>query len=135
MSKAIYDAEASVLLKATGSAAVTATAASDAVDFEWEAVNSFAVVVSVSDVETGAGDETYTFSVRSLDSAGANEVAQVTLPSITATGTYYILVDAGTALAIDEDAAKLDLNCTIAGVAPSITYSAWLNPIRGVGRP
>lgn len=135
MSKAIYDAEASVLLQATGTAAVTATAATSAVDLAWEAASTFVVVISVTDVDRGTGDETYTFSVRSLDSAGANEVAQVTIPSITETGTYYIAVDSSTAVKFDADAAKIDLNCVIAGTTPSITYSAWLNPVRGVSRP
>lgn len=134
MSKAIYDAEATVLLKADGSAAVTSTEASTAVDFAWEAGNAFAVVINVTDAVVST-DETYTFSVRSLDSAGSNAVAQVTIPTIAEAGTYYVLVDAGTAVSFDEDAAKIDVNCTIAGTAPSITYSAWLNPIRGVGRP
>lgn len=134
MSKAIYDAEASVLLQATGTAAITATAATDAVDFEWEAGNSFAVVINVSEV-TVSTDETYAFSVRSLDSEGANEVAQVTLPTIAEAGTYLALIDAETAVKLDADAAQIDLNCVVAGTAPSITFSAWLNPIRGAGRP
>lgn len=132
MSNFIYDAESTVVLKADGEAAVTATTTETGVDFNWDAANGFAVGLTVSAVETGAADETYVFSIVSQDEAGANPVDQITLPSITATGQYRILVDGETAAKIDADAAKIAIKATLGGIAPSITYSAVVNPAYGV---
>lgn len=132
MSKFIYDAEASVVLKADGSAAVTATETATAVDFNWGASNGFAVGLTISAVDTGTGDETYVFSIVSLDSAGANPVDQITLPSITTAGSYRFLIDGQTAAKIDADAAKIAVKATLAGTTPSVTYSAVINPAYGV---
>jgi len=131
MSKAIYDAEASVLLRAQGSAAVTATATDAAKAFDWEYAAGFALVVKVSDVETGVGDETYSFTVNALDPAGGNSTDIMTTGAITTAGEYIFALDGDTARLIDADAAQISLTATLGGNAPSITYSAFLNPAFG----
>ena len=134
MSKAIYDAESTVLLRATGSAAITASATT-AVDFSIEAGGAFAVVINVEAFDVADTDEVYTFSVVGQDSAGSNGVTLVTTGAIAETGEHLVYIDADTAVKMaGASVAKLALTATLAGTTPSLTYSAWLNPIRGAGR-
>lgn len=133
MSKAIYDAESTVLLRATGSAALTATATS-AVDFDVDAGGAFAVVINVEAVDV-SGDGTYEFTIGGQDGDGANDVALVTTGAITSTGEHLFLVDADTAAKMaGASVEKLALTATLGGTSPSLTFSAWVNPVRGAGR-
>lgn len=140
MSKAIYDAESTVLLRATGSAAVTATTTS-AVDFAIDAGGAFAVAINVEAVDL-EGDHAYSFSVVGQDAAGSNGVTIVTTGSITKTGEHLVYIDSDTAAKMaGASVKKLGLTATVVGTtstgtttAPSINYSAWLNPVRGAGR-
>lgn len=135
MSKAIYDAGASVLLKADGSAAITSTASTSAVDFDMSAGGTFAVAVNVEALDATTGDETYTISVVGQDSAGANDVTLATFP-VVATGEHLFALDAGTVVKqAGASVAKVLLTATLAGTTPSLTYSAWIQPVRGLGRP
>ena len=70
MSEVIYDVDSSQLLRASGSAALTATTTLDAVEFDMSAGGNFAVAIHVSAVKTSVGDETYTFTVQGADAAG-----------------------------------------------------------------
>lgn len=134
MSKAIYDAESTVLLRATGSAAITSTATS-AVDFKIEAGGAFAVAINVEALDVADADETYSFSVVGQDAAGSNDVTLLTTGPITSTGEHLIYVDADTAVKMaGASVEKLALTATLGGTTPSLTYSAWLNPVRGAGR-
>ncbi len=134
MSKVIYDAGSTVLLKATGSAAVTATA-STSVDLNIGMGGTFVVAVNVEAIKTSATDETYDFSVAGLDSAGSNAVTLTTLGGVSETGEYLIVIDADTAVKLaGSSVEKLQLTVTIDGTSPSITYSAWANPVVGSGR-
>lgn len=134
MSKAIYDAESTVLLRATGSAAVTATTTS-AVDFAIDAGGAFAVAINVESLDVADADEVYTFSVAGQDAAGSNAVTIVTTGPITKTGEHLVYIDSDTAAKMaGASVKKLALTATLAGTTPSLTYSAWLNPVRGAGR-
>lgn len=86
------------------------------------------IVIAVSALATAAADETYTFSAE-VGAAGAaeTEVGRVT---VNGTGQFILALDAATIEALDEDREEIELNLTVAGVAPSITFAAWLAPKR-----
>lgn len=129
MSKAIYDAGSLVLLKATGSAAITSTA-STVVDLNIKMGGAFAIVVNVEAFDTADADETYTFSIVGQDSAGSNDVTIATTGAIVETGEHLILIDSDTAVKLaGASTEKLKLTATLGGTTPSLTYSAWANPI------
>lgn len=135
MSKAIYDAGSTVLLKADGSAAITATA-STVVDLDISLGGTFAVAINVESFDATTGDEVYTFSVAGQDSAGSNDVTLVTMGAIAETGEHLILIDADTAVKLAGDSVKkLKLTATLSGTTPILTYSAWVNSVFGAGRP
>lgn len=141
MSKAIYDAGSTVLLKADASTAVTATSTS-AVDFAIDAGGAFAVAINVEAVDL-EGDHAYSFSVVGQDSAGANDVTIVVTGSIIQTGEHLVYIDSDTAAKMaGASVKKLALTATVVGTnstgtttLPSISYSAWVNPVFGAGRP
>lgn len=135
MSKAIYDAESTVLLKADGSAAITATA-STVVDVDVSMGGTFAVAINVEAFDVANADETYVFSVVGQDSAGSNDVTLATLGAIAETGEHLVLIDAETAVKLaGASTKKLKLTATLAGTTPSLTYSAWVTRVVGAGRP
>jgi hypothetical protein len=133
MSKGIYDAESTVVLRAADSAAVTSTETGTAQVFTWDATPGFAVVLNVSAVKTSATDEAYNLSIESLDEAGSNAVVQLAAPTIAEAGEYRFLIDGQTAAKLDADAAQIRAVMTLAGTSPSITYSCVINPAFGVG--
>lgn len=118
-----FDVGAQSLVKAEG-AAVTATE-TNSVDYKLESCPTFAVVIDVTAVDRANSDETYEFSVQSLDAAGANTVELGALVSITTAGQYVVAIDGSTAkkLAGDSDE-KIQLTATLGGTTPSLTYSA-----------
>ena len=120
-----FDVGAQSLVKAEGSA-VTSTDV-NSVAYKLESCPTFAVVINVTAVDRANADETYVFSVQSLDAAGANAVEQGALISITSAGQYVIAVDGSTAkkLAGSSDQ-KIQLTATLGGTSPSLTYSAHL---------
>jgi len=135
MSKVIYDAESTVLLRATGEAAITATESS-AVELRVDFGATFVVAINVESIETSVADEVYTFSVEGLDADGLNPVTLGSLGAVSETGEYLLPIDADTAKKIAGDSVKqLQLTATLAGAAPSIAFSAWANPVVGSGRP
>jgi hypothetical protein len=89
---------------------------------------SYAVVITISAMDTADGDETYTFSVQ-IGATGAAAQLVATLPVTSSTGQWVILLDAETLEKQDSDHAEIELNLTIDdGVAntASITFGAWL---------
>ena len=131
MSEVIYDVDSSQLLRASGSTALTATTALDAVEFDMSAGGNFAVAMHVSAVKTNVGDETYIFSVQGADAAGANGADLYTLAGVGAVGEYLIPVNARTAVKILGEAGckTTALKLTATGTSPSITFAAWITQI------
>ena len=131
MSEVIYDVDSSQLLRAADSAALTATTTLDAVEFDMSAGGNFAVAIHVSAITTTATDEVYTFTVQGADAAGANGADLYTLAGVSAVGEYLIPVNARTAAKILGEAGckTTALKLTVAGVAPSVTFAAWISPI------
>lgn len=143
----VYDAE--LALRAPGSVAVTATAATDGFDLGlmaayWNktlagagnevAAEQLAIVVDVTAVDPADADETYTFHVQT-DSVADFSDSPINSFSIAAdrVGTYVILLDVDTLRLLDADGAFVRLNLVIAGTTPSITYSAWVHPVHPLG--
>lgn len=89
------------------------------------------IAVVVSDAAIGGADEVYTFNVyvgAAGDGNGGTLVGSVTMPAGTATpGQYVVSLDAATIENLDADREEIALEIVVAGVAPSITFSAWLN--------
>jgi len=117
-----FDAGSVSLIKASAQATATEN---NTVAYKLESCPTFAVVIDVTAVDRTTADETYVFSVESLDSAGGNGVVLGALISITTAGQYVIAVDGETAkkLAGTSDA-QIKLTATLAGTTPIITYSA-----------
>lgn len=141
-SKIRHQYDADLALKAPGSAAVTATAASDAVSIYpltksrdnvldgRFGIGSFDAVVYVNALDTTSGSETYTLQFQTVDEDGANPVTHQSV-TLTADHVGEPLVFAfhpATLRIADEDAAKFRVNVVLAGATPSITYYAFLAP-------
>lgn len=128
-SKSIYDAESSVLLRAQGSAAITATTNGTAVahDVTGQAYNC---AIHVAAVDRGNSDETYVATVQvDTNSAFGSPVTVATLPSITETGIYNLLFDGETAQLFEDGASHVRIVMTLGGTSPSITFASYLAPI------
>ena len=131
----IYDADNS--FRAPGSIAVTSTAIVGelALDKLTGArgdmrdklgAQTYDVVITISANPTGT-DETYVFDVQTgAVGSPAIKVGEFAVPRGT-TGQVVMKLDAATIEALDPtDHAVLELNVTIAGSAPSLTFAAWL---------
>lgn len=119
-----YDVGAVSLLKSPAAATATET---NSVDYKLISCPTFVAVIDVTAIDRTTEDETYVFSMQSLDSAGANPVQLGALISLTTTGQYVIAVDSPTAVKLaGASDSKIQLTATIGGTTPSITYSAHL---------
>lgn len=130
----LYDAETA--FRAPASVAITATAvigelaldkmvATRGDQKDKLGAQGYEVVLAVSALETGNGDEVYTFDVQ-VGAAGAAATVVGTL-IVDAVGQFVIALDAATIEKLDADHEAIELNLTVAGVvAPSITFAAWL---------
>ena len=142
MNSAIHfplDAEAKVLFRAKGAAAITTTAASNVITLDqlvstWDAgvvpKGQFALCIFVENAVVDDADETYVFSVQTDNAAtfGA-PVTHLTTPSYSERGLYVLVVDVTTLRKIDADASHLRLLATLAGTTPSLVYEAWAVPL------
>jgi hypothetical protein len=136
----VYDAAPATLFRARTAGALTATGNTnevvlDKLDGYWNvqgelADETLAVIVNVTDVETGAADEVYTFALKATDGAGSVQ-AEAVLGSleINAVGQYVFLVDAATVKQV-ADFGGLTITATLAGIAPSITFHSWMSQIK-----
>lgn len=133
-SSLIFDTETAVTLRDVTDGAETASAAEVGVAFDPDNYDYVVVAINVTAIDSADADETYVLTVES-DTAAAetNNVAQATLPNIRAIGTgmYQVVLHAGTIKKLDSDAAYLRVKATLGGTTPSITYGAWLAPVKG----
>lgn len=74
-------------------------------------------------------DETYQLDVE-VGPAGFATAEKLGLLSVSKPGQYVVLLDIGTALAAEPDAAAVRISGTLAGVAPSITAFSWLAAVQ-----
>lgn len=86
---------------------------------------TYAVVIAISACPVGT-DETYVFDVQ-IGAVGspATKVGEFAVIR-GSTGQFVMMLDANTLEALDADHAEIELNVTIAGSAPTITFGAWL---------
>jgi hypothetical protein len=144
----LRDADAGVVLRASGSAAVTATATDTAVSLKqldaayWDnyelPVGVMAVVFNVTAITT-SGDATYDIAVQIDDTSGHSDTP-VVLQSvrIAGTGTYVFYLDAKTIEKLNTDHSGTDQwlasKVTIGGTTgKSITYEAFIAKSLGAG--
>ncbi len=137
----IYDAAPATLFRARTADPLTATADTDevtldALDGYWNtegelADQTLAVIINVTDIDSGDGDETYGLAVNGTRGGGIT-VPEVVFGSITVTevGQYVIPCDIATAKRLADNLAGIEIAATIAGTTPSITFHAWIGQIK-----
>lgn len=130
----IYDA--ATAFRAPGSAALTAATEVGTVSLDvLEKVRpssqrgklgaqGYKVAIVVEAASFAGADEVYTLIGKvGADAGAATEVGSL---SVAGAGQYILSLDAQTIENLTEDRAALHLELAVAGVAPSITFSAWL---------
>lgn len=130
----LYDAQ--TVLRAPGSAAMTATGTvgTFALDKMVNAGKSiyrnnlgaqqYKIVIAVSAIDKTTGDETYTLTAST--GAVGNSTVQVGELVVSSTGQYVLVLDARSIEQADANHAELKLTLTVAGTTPSITFAAWV---------
>lgn len=93
----------------------------------------FAIQINVSACDAASGNETYRFDVQ-VDSAADFSDSPVTVCFYThtrgVTGEFEIIVTREMIEVLDPNAAYLRLNVVAGGTTPSITYQAFVAPVR-----
>lgn len=140
---AVFDADASVLLRAFTAGAITSTATETAVPLHelkgayWQDGDEiphgvFDVWVDVQSFDHTTGDETYTFALVVDDTSGLSDspvvLFSVLLPA--AVQVYRFCLDSKTIALLNPDHSGTDqwlaARMTLAGTTPSISYAAWI---------
>jgi len=85
----------------------------------------YAIVIAVEAAADANGDEVYTFDIEVQAAGGGNAVTAVSFP-VVGTGQHVIGLDSATLEKLSADREELALNLTVAGVAPAITFAAWV---------
>ena len=142
-----YDAAAAALFRADGSVAITATGKTLPVNLNelrtaywhnFEIPNGkFVVGMAIEACASGGADETYSVAVRVDDDssmAASTTIDTFTIPRGT-TGFLSRIYDSKDIPILDTDHSStgkwMDLNLTLGGASPSITFSAWLGKCLG----
>lgn len=126
----IYD-EATAFRKPTD-AAITASADSTAIALDRMTNHTgayadklgnqvYTVVLVVTALDTGTGDETYAVQVETDGGAAVSQAV-----TVTAVGTHVFHIDRDTIDLADSDAASLNIAATLGGTTPSLSYYAWM---------
>lgn len=142
-SKNRFSIDAETVLQAEASSPITATAGStntlslDALSAYWNSgdlamKHQFAIIMHVTAIDTGDGDETYVVGPQ-VDSVAAFSDSPVSLSTktITSTGRYEFVVTREEVEAADANGAFIRLLATLGGTTPSLTYHAYVAPIVG----
>lgn len=141
--RAIYDADAAVLLRDVADGAETSTATETAVSLNeldtafWQDGNEIPyglieVGVHITAIDRTTGDETYTFDLIVDDTSNMSDTPKVvaSLTGITTAGFYTMYVDSKNIPLIDSDTSGTDkwiaIKATLGGTTPSVTYGAWM---------
>ncbi len=87
---------------------------------------TYAIVIAVSASDDGDADETYVFDAQ-VGAVGSpsTKVGEFAVPR-GSVGQFVMMLDANTIEALDADHAEIELNVTIGGATPLITFGAWL---------
>lgn len=135
--KHIYDAHASVVFRAPGSAAVTATGYSNVLALNalsgayWDGgelpYDELEVSLVIEAMDAASADETYKFELEvGTDAAmtGASVVASIDIPRATPLAGYTLCVDADTIRRLGAFT-HMRVKATLGGTTPSVKYAAW----------
>lgn len=145
-SKVKYLIDAALMLKASGTVAITSTETTAKVDINRIAngrgdvtgrygEGSIDVLLHVVAIDHTTGDETYTLGFTTYDSAGANAVTQETATLLVGDLglTKVFKFDMATLQTLDSDAAQFAIVVTLAGTSPILQYWAYIVPNRRRG--
>lgn len=137
-----YMVDGEMFLRAEGLTAITATALSGAKPLNRGsgreghanavAEGQFTVIVDVESIDTGDGNETYTFELTVADDValGTNAVVVASKTTLVA-GQVVFVIDSEE---IDRAAAGftpafIGINAVLAGTTPSLGYAAWISTL------
>lgn len=135
--KWIYDAHPSVLFRAPGTAALTATGTTTAlalkplVDAYWDngeqPNRELTIAVNVEAADAAANDETYVLSaeVSGDGFTTSYQVAYIVLPRGNAIGCWTVIVDMDDVQRYGT-MTQIRLKATLGGTTPSLAFAAWM---------
>jgi hypothetical protein len=133
--KYMLDAAPAITFRDAAAAPITADASTaaivlDTLDGYWNTSNeladsTFAVVINVSAIDRGTGDETYVLNLVA-GPVGFGTSTVVGTVTVVEPGQYVILVDADTVRKQVANAAALRLNVDVSGTTPSIDFVAFI---------
>ncbi len=138
--KALFDGAAQSTLKISAVVSATTTETAITLNRLWQAYwNNFdqsggvvKLAVDVTAIKTSVGDETYTFSLVADDVLALSHLPVVVLSASLKTIGYYEFAFDGKTLEnmglshLTSGDAYIAARMTVAGTAPTITYSAWI---------
>lgn len=116
-------------LRNLADSAETSTVAETGIALEVLKAGTFKVVFVVTALDKTTGDETYTLSVETDAATSFGSPATVGSVTVTATGTFEVLLSADGIAKLDSTAAAIRVKATLAGTSPSITYGAFVSPV------
>ena len=138
--KFTVDKDASVTLRASSAAQITATTAETGISLNpgtayWSLGNiplqTVAVNFLVKTIDRTTGDEAYTLTVEVATTVGGSYTVVGTLAALTTAGVYTLLLDLDRVLKQVPGAAFIRVNATLAGTTPILDYDAYLAPVVG----
>lgn len=136
-----FSFDGATVLRAEGSADVTATDSSKALPLdvlssywasgELASNHQFAIVVQVEKLDKTTGDETYEFAVEVDSSESFGSAAVVTKRSFNSTGKHVFVLSREEIVSAKNGAAFLRIKATLGGTTPIVAYSAYTSPVVG----
>lgn len=109
--------------------AETSTVAETAIALEVLKAGTFKVVFVVTALDLSSTNETYSLTVETDAATSFGSPTTVGSVTVTATGTYEVLLSADGIAKLDSTAAAIRVKATLAGTTPSITYGAFISPV------
>ena len=122
----IYDA--ALVLRTAGSTE-TSTASETGVAFDVRKIGDYKAVIQYTDMDFGATNETYVFSIEVSDLVGGTYTAIATMPDIggaQGSGRLDIPLNGKIAELLDSDSAFIRVTVTLGGTTPIIDYDCFL---------
>jgi hypothetical protein len=126
-----YTLDVELQLRDIADGAETSTVDETGVALDVLQAGDFKVIFEVSALDTADADETYTLVVDTDSEAGFGDTpVQVGSVTVTAVGTFEVPLSAEFVEHLDADAAAIRVGAVIGGTTPSITYGAYVVPVR-----
>ncbi len=126
MTVAIFDN--ALALKASGSAAITATTNETGIAFGIRYAQPCSWVICVTALDAASTDETYVFNLQVSDVVGGTytTIATHTWPRSVSRGKVAIPISAHAAVFQDPDSKFVRVSATLGGTTPSLTYFSYI---------